>query len=184
VIVVEVRSLSPDDWRLTRQLRLDALLDAPFAFGGTYEATAQRTEEQWREWPTGGQPFAAFVAGRPVGIACGVPSGDTRIDLLISMWVEQEARGSKAAPALIDAVARWARDRGRDILELDVYESNRPAYRAYLKAGFTVIGPCAEHPGALTMHRDLNPEAHVDRRDAHSAKTGLDHCECHKNQPA
>lgn len=155
--MVEIKPLSPDDWRLTRQLRLDALLDAPFAFGGTYEATAARTEAQWREWPAGGQPFAAFLDGRPVGIVCGVPSRDARIDLLISMWVEQEARGSKVAPALIDAVAQWALQRGRDILELDVYESNEPAHRAYLKAGFTVIGPCAEHPGALTMHLPLTP---------------------------
>jgi hypothetical protein len=41
----------------------------------------------------------------------------------------------EAGRALIDAVAQWARDRGGDILELDVYESNEP--------GFTVVGPCA-----------------------------------------
>lgn len=150
--MVEIKPLSPEDWRLTRQLRLDSLLDSPQAFGGSYEATIQRTEEQWREWPTGGQPFAAFLDGRPVGIACGVPSGDPRIDHLIAMWVEPEARGRGAAPALIDAVAGWARDRGRDLLELDVYESNAAAHRAYLKCGFAVIGPCADHPGALTMH--------------------------------
>lgn len=153
--MVEIKPLSPDDWRLIRQLRLDALLDASYAFGGTYEATAQRTEEQWRTWPAGGQPFAAFLDGRPVGLVCGVPSEDPRIDLLISMWVDQEARGHGAAPALIDAVACWARDRGRDLLELDVYETNEPAHKAYLKAGFTVVGPCPDHPGALTMHRDL-----------------------------
>jgi GNAT superfamily N-acetyltransferase len=49
----------------------------------------------------------------------------------------------EAGRALIDAVAQWARDRGRDILELDVYGSNEPAYRACLKSGFTVVGPCA-----------------------------------------
>ena len=155
--MVEIKALGPDDWRLTRQLRLDALLDAPYAFGGTYEATAQRTEEQWRVWPSGGQVFAAFIDGRPVGLACGVASGNPSYDYLIAMWVDQEARGHGAAPALIDAVAGWARGRGRDILELDVKEANEPAHRAYVKAGFTVIGPCAEHPGALTMHLPLAP---------------------------
>jgi len=155
--MVEIKPLSPDDWRLTRQLRLDALLDAPYAFGGTYEATAQRTQEQWRDWPAGGQPFAAFLDGRPVGMACGVPSDDPGFDYLISMWVEPEARGHQAGAALIEAVAAWSRDRGREILELDVYESNEPAYRAYLKAGFTVVGPCSAHPGALTMHLPLTP---------------------------
>jgi GNAT superfamily N-acetyltransferase len=159
--MVEVKPLSPDDWRLTRQLRLDALLDAPYAFGGTYEATAQRTEEQWRTWPAGGRPFAAFHEGRPVGLVCGVPSQNPRIDYLISMWVDQDARGHGVAPALIEAVAGWARDRGRAILELDVYETNEPAYKAYLKAGFTVIGPCPDHAGALTMHLPLQGRSKI-----------------------
>jgi GNAT superfamily N-acetyltransferase len=159
MIMVEVKPLSPDDWRLTRQLRLDALLDAPSAFGGTYEATAQRTEQEWRTWPTGGQPFAAFLDGHPVGLACGVPSRDARIDLLIAMWVAWEVRGTGAAPALIEAVADWARGRGRGLLELDVYQTNEPARRAYLKFGFALVGPCAEHPGALTMHLPLRSGA-------------------------
>lgn len=153
--MLDIKTLTPDDWTLTRQLRLASLLDAPEAFGGTYEATAQRTQEQWRDWPTGGQPFAAFLDGSPVGIACGVPSPDAERDYLISMWVEPAARGHKVGAALIDAVAAWARERGRRILELDVYETNQPAYRAYLRAGFTVVGPCADHPGAVTMHLPL-----------------------------
>lgn len=153
--MLDIKALTSDDWALTRQLRLAALLEAPYAFGGTYEATAQRTEEQWRDWPTAGQPFAAFLDGHPVGMACGVPSDDPKRDYLISMWVDPGARGHKVGAALIEAVTGWARDRGREILELDVYETNQPAYRSYLKAGFTVIGPCPDHPGALTMHLPL-----------------------------
>ncbi len=152
--MVEVRALGPDDWAITRELRLAALLDAPQAFGGTYEQTLERTEADWREWPANGQPFAAYADGKPVGMACSIAKSP-QTTVLIAMWVTPEARGTGASRALIDAVAHWAGQRGSEILELDVYETNEPAYRAYLKAGFAPVGPCPDHPGAITMSYPL-----------------------------
>lgn len=154
---MSVKALSPEDWKITRELRLAALLNSPEAFGGTYAQSLERTEQQWREWPANGQPFAAFVDDVPVGIACGVAHpDDPQKTYLISMWVSPEARGKQVGKTLIDAVTGWARARGSSLLELDVYEANEPAYRAYIKAGFTVVGPCPDHAGALTMHFQID----------------------------
>lgn len=156
--MAEVRALTPDEWQITRQLRLAALLDSPDAFCSTYEQTLLRTEADWRQWPGGGQVFAAFLDGIPVGMTCGASTGDPRITHLISMWVDPSARGHHIGRALIDAVSGWARERGSSIVELDVFERNEPAHRAYLKAGFSAVGPCPDHPSAITMHLPLDQD--------------------------
>ena len=42
-----IRTLHPADWPLYRDLRLRALLDAPYAFGSTYAEESKRTDDAW-----------------------------------------------------------------------------------------------------------------------------------------
>src|SRR4051794_36466500 len=49
-IPMEIRRVHPGEWRALRDLRLRALLDAPEAFGGTYEESSARPDERWIEW--------------------------------------------------------------------------------------------------------------------------------------
>ena len=53
---ITVRRVGPQDWKVVRELRLSALIDAPAAFESTYEGEQGRPEEHWRQWltrPTG-----------------------------------------------------------------------------------------------------------------------------------
>jgi GNAT superfamily N-acetyltransferase len=146
--MVTVEPLRPDDWKTTRDLRLRSLLDAPGAFGGTYEETAKREEADWRGWPNDGQPFAAWLAGKPVGLVCAwLDPRNPRVTTLIAMWVEPAARGGQAAPKLIDAVVEWARANGCEAVELVVYDTNQRARRTYEKYGFHAEGPSEQWPG-------------------------------------
>lgn len=153
--MVKVEALGPDDWKTTRDVRLRALLDAPEAFGGTYEETAKRDETSWRAWPSNGQAFAAYVDGDAVGMACGwLNPEEPDVTSLIGMWVASEARGSDVAARLIDAVVDWARSQGSDAVELVVYDTNGRARRAYEKYGFAVNRPSEGWPGQV-MRLDL-----------------------------
>lgn len=135
--MVTVEPLRPDDWKITRDLRLRALLDAPEAFGGTYEEAAKRDEAGWRAWPSNGQPFAAYEGGDAVGLVCAWHDPENpSVTTLIGMWVAPPARGGQAAAKLIDAVVAWARARGSEAVELNVYDTNPRAGRAYEKYGF------------------------------------------------
>ena len=154
--MVEVRALGPDDWETTRSLRLAALLDAPEAFGGSYEESSQRAEADWRDWPAGGQVFAAWIGDEPAGMACWYPDKENpKAGQLVAMWVARAARGTGAAGALIEAVVQRARAADNAVLELVVCRTNAAAHRAYLKSGFVETGPSDRWPDCIVMRRDL-----------------------------
>jgi GNAT superfamily N-acetyltransferase len=136
-----VREAGPGDWAILREIRLAALLDAPQAFGSTYQQEARFTEAQWRKRIN--DRSATFFAhldedAAPAGIAA-VWVHDGAADL-VSMWVRPDARGRGVGEALVMAAAGWARARDHGTLFLWVTELNAPARRLYERCGFTPTG--------------------------------------------
>ncbi len=139
---VVLQILSPEDWRLFRALRLEALREAPYAFstalaGWQGEGDA---ESRWRARLTDVPlNLVARYEGTPAGMASATaPTNGT--SELISMWVAPHARGKGVASALIDAVASWARAGGVEFVALDVREENHYARRSYERYGFVDRG--------------------------------------------
>lgn len=174
--VVQLRALTPDDWRLWRRLRLAALADAPDAFGSRladWQGDGDR-EERWRSRLAmpGSRNLIAEVGGAPVGMASGVPAEDPAARALIAMWVSPGARGRGVGDVLIDAVAAWARESGAEELRLVVYEHNAAALGLYRRNGFAAAaegpgagGPSAGGPGAeRPMVKPLGPTRPVGPR--------------------
>ena len=87
--MIELRTLTPDDWPTWRELRLAALADAPYAFGSRladWQGDGDRAE-RWRarlEMP-GSYNVVAVLDGRPVGMITGVPGDEPGVAELISM---------------------------------------------------------------------------------------------------
>lgn len=143
-----VRRLGPDDWEISRQVRLTALAEAPYAFMSTL-AREQRFDEQvWRQRlgsPTAAT-FLAWVDGTPAGTATGkIDDPDDEFTVpgswqLVGMWVDPMARGSGVADRLIEAVARYAREHGASSVTLWVTEINARARAFYQRIGFVPTG--------------------------------------------
>ena len=122
--MVLVREVDADDWEVLRDVRLDALREAPYAFGSTYAREAPFTEEQWRaRLAARAVNFFAFTGDlpdgeddAPAGLAA-VFEGDGPAEL-VSMWVRPTARGRGVGEALISAAAEWAKARDHDTLYL------------------------------------------------------------------
>lgn len=147
-----IRPTIEADWDALKSIRLAALLDAPTAFGVSYQAAAAYTEAQWRQRAaTGGTAFwLAFEAdgGAPVGMIGGAVDGKGHYNL-IGMWVAGPHRGSSAARQLVDAVKAHAVEQGHRRIVLDVAPDNARAARFYLNQGFTFLdewAPLASHP--------------------------------------
>jgi ribosomal protein S18 acetylase RimI-like enzyme len=162
-----VREITADDWELMRDVRLAALVEAPYAFASTYAREAAFTEDKWRgritdrsvtffaqhqpgnAAPAGPAPANAGPADEvPAGLA-GVYVEDGAADL-VSMWVRPSARGLGVGEALVAAAAAWAKANGFGSLFLWVTESNAPARRLYERCGFSPTGesqPLPSDPG-------------------------------------
>jgi len=150
-----IRPTTEHDWEALRSIRLAALLDAPTAFGVSYQTAAAQGEAQWRERAAaapraGGKTefWLAFdVDAQPVGmIGAGVDGGHYN---LIGMWVALERRGSEAARRLVDAVKARAIALGHPRIVLDVAPENARAACFYRNQGFVFLDewePLASHP--------------------------------------
>jgi GNAT superfamily N-acetyltransferase len=158
-----VRATTRDDWQAMREIRLQALRDAPDAFGSTYARDAAFDPAEWQRRATRDGSFFAFLpdteqAG-PAGLAGGYQEEPGVVEL-ISMFVRPQARGHGVGEALVDAVAAWARNRNAASVHLWVTETNKPAIRLYERCGFTITPerqPLPSNPalGELGMTRPL-----------------------------
>lgn len=156
-MTVTVQQSRPDDWKVVRETRLRALLDAPEAFYRTYAESAALDEDEWRRRLADPErvTFVAELDGRPVGLIGGGPAGEDEQDdqaaSMVSMWVEPESRGEGIAEALTAALIDWCRGQGYERLLLWVYDDAPRAAAFYRKAGFTATGR------AETFHDDTRP---------------------------
>ena len=80
--IIEVGHLKHGEWELYRSIRLEALQNAPYAFGSNYEREIAFTEEKWKDCAesraTGKESICviAIDGSRGVGIAGGITPED------------------------------------------------------------------------------------------------------------
>ena len=141
--MVLVREAVTADWEAWRNIRLQALRDAPDAFASTYAEQVKLGEAHWRQRVAGGGTFLAWIpevsACEPAGMAGGYQAAPGTVEL-ISMFVRPQARGRGAGEALIDAVIGWARERDAISVHLWVTETNKHARLLYERCGFSPTG--------------------------------------------
>ncbi len=140
---ITLSPLSVDDWRLWRDLRIEALREAAYAFGSKLSdwQGPGDTEERWRARLTDVPlNIVARLDGKPVGMVSAI-SPDVKSAELISMWVAPFARGSGVGDALIQAVVSWAeRQHARQVV-LAVRADNERAIALYARHEFIDSGP-------------------------------------------
>lgn len=143
---VGVRRIGAEDWREWRALRLQALAEAPYAFGSTLEEWqgAGDREQRWR-YRLATVPFniIAGLGGAGAGMASGTDRDVDGTVELISMWVAPFARSRGVGDALVAAVVGWAQEQGASRVVLAVVEGNDRAMALYRRHGFCDAGAIA-----------------------------------------
>jgi ribosomal protein S18 acetylase RimI-like enzyme len=136
-----VRRAALGDEAILRSLRLEALTEAPEAFGSTYDREMARTTADWQRWFSPGVTFILEEAGTPRGLVAGVHDAeDAGLVYLMAMWVHPALRGSGAADALVTEHLAWAYAAGARLVRLDVIATNERARRLYERHGFRLTG--------------------------------------------
>ena len=136
--MVLVRATTMTDWQALREIRLQALRDAPDAFASTYAKEAAFGEDEWHRRATRDGSFIAFLPEvGPAGLGGGYLAAPEVVEL-IGMFVRPQARGRGVGEAIIDAVVGWARAQDASTVHLWVTETNSRARMLYERCGFTV----------------------------------------------
>ena len=154
--MTELRTVGPGDWALLRDIRLDALREAPYAFASTYEREASFPDETWQQRARSGHSILAYLPQareRPVGIVGTIEEVPGQLEL-VSMWVRPQARGRDVGTALVEAAVQVARTRQLPQVHLWVTESNKAARRLYERCGFTPTGerqPLPSDPALMEL---------------------------------
>ncbi len=140
---IRIERLDEEDWRRWRELRLEALAEAPEAFSSSLVDWAGQgdREERWRS-RFRAIPLNAIATfgGKPAGMV-GATAPLNGASELVSLWVAPTARGKGVGDALVEEVADWARSRGVAILALNVRAANLHAVALYRRHGFLDAGP-------------------------------------------
>ena len=144
--MIELRAVTPDEWRIWQICRLRALTENPAAFGSRIVDWIDAPEARWRErlGLPGSVNIVAFVDGQAAGMVSGIPSDDEFVAEIISMWVAPEARGKDVGNAMIAEIQEWAEGLQVQTLRLDVFQDNARAIALYVRNGFVDAGGSPE----------------------------------------
>ena len=141
-----IRTISPQEWKNYKDLRLRALADSPDAFGSTLAEEEKRSDSAWKSRLAGDDsalnyPLGAEVDGEKIGLAWGrIKESDPDLANLYQMWVAPSHRGLGVGEMLLKRVIAWAVEKDALVLELGVTVRDSSAMRLYTRLGFEPVG--------------------------------------------
>jgi ribosomal protein S18 acetylase RimI-like enzyme len=177
---VEFFLLPPEDWQAYKQIRLEALQDAPQAFGSSYAESVQRPDAFWQQrvaeafgagaGPTGQKSWLVFARlGNQIVGTIGAyisdeaaQSGTADTAQIIGVYVRPAARGKGIASALMEAIQREVTRSGSiRRLTLGVNVQQAAALALYRRSGFTITGSVRMRMGDGNEHEEYLMEKWV-----------------------
>ena len=139
-----VELLTPDQWQRVRAIRLRALEESGYAFGGTFEVESAEDEAMWRLKFEKNDFLITSVAGVDAAILyIEVLKGDFGATCWIGgCWSDPQFRGKGLMRALFTFIDQHEKD--WKIQGLGVWTDNFSAIAAYEKLGFVKMGDDTE----------------------------------------
>ena len=138
-----LRRLAATDADAYRALRLDGLVNAPTAFGSSFDDETGQPLSWFADRLARQAVFGGFTPSGALAGVAGLRFSDgvkTRHKgLLWGMYVQPAARGTGLAGALVEQVIAHGRGRVEEI-RLAVVADNTPAVKLYTRLGFRPYG--------------------------------------------
>jgi len=140
---MKIRSLTPSEWRLFRDFRLNALKSTAGVYLTSYAEAAARSEDDWRALlaPERQQIFGLFDGDRLIGItAVFTLQEDPSTAMLAMSFIDPAYRRRRLSRLLFEARLDWARQRKFRRVVVSHRGSNAASMRAIRAFGFQPIG--------------------------------------------
>lgn len=139
---MSIRLLTKDDWQAWKAIRLEALQNAPEAFGSSYDEEANQSDEEFKSFLNKSTIFGAFIGHELIGCAGFFTLNQIKMrhrGVLYSLYVRPEHRGKGVADRLVETVIDHAKSR---VMQLHVtcVTTNPTALQLYQKHGFITYG--------------------------------------------
>ena len=143
-----IRAATEQDAELFRDLRLEALRQHPEAFSSDYETSAKWPLDKWKERLRGNDrvnsiTYLACLDDVLIGMMGIYRASSAKIRHNGTIWgvyVRPSYRKQGVGQGLIEACAKWASQRGIEIIKLGVVSRNSAAIQLYTRGGFNVYG--------------------------------------------
>lgn len=148
---MNLKILTPEDWRAWKDFRLQALHDAPDAFLSSYDEEVLKPDNAFVHDITNNTIFVGMSGDQIVACAGFYRMSPTRVNhrgILWGMYTSPEYRRKGYADACINAVVKYAKSHVIQ-LHLSCVITNTSALHLYEKHGFSKYGT---EPRALKIN--------------------------------
>lgn len=164
---IVIRTAKPDEWEALKQVRLQALQDAPASFGERYEDAVQKDDEEWKQYFTKviyseHQDILFAVDGsRVIGMMLLFTRDlDQKIGGIGGLWVAPEYRQKGLGRRLVETGLEWMRTKKLLAVTFWNNKSGEASSKFYERLGFTYTGiekPLESNPDFTIgeMRKDL-----------------------------
>ena len=140
--MVEINKLDEIRWRDFRDLRLDALISDPTAFGSSYEEEAIMTEDEWKRRIK--NVLFAMINDKLVGMIVFIFNNKIKtkhVANLYGVYVKKEYRRQGIGMNLLESALKVIELNGNiSKIRLSVNPEQRAAVKLYEKYGFETVG--------------------------------------------
>ncbi len=140
------------DWEKYKELRLEALQKDSEAFGGSYEESAKKTDEEWMK-PLENEKNSIIVAiddDKAIGMVGTYQESGEKMKHISYIWgvyVKEEYRGQGIAKKLMEKLLdEIMKNKEIEKINLNVNTTQKAAIVLYEKIGFEIVG---------TLHKEL-----------------------------
>lgn len=138
-----IRRFLPEDLKLYKAIRLEALQLEPGMFGSNYAREASFTDQQWQDRINGHNSdcFGLFYRDQLIGVTgIVIDKDDPSLALMTQSYIRKEHRGKGLSRLLYEARLAWAAERPQiKRLRIGHRESNHISKAANQHYGFVYV---------------------------------------------
>ena len=139
-----IRRLLPSYWQQLREIRLESLKEAGFAFGSSYENEVKFSDRQWQDLLSSEESFyfAAITIANEIAALAGIRRYPNKQWFVVGVYVKPKHRGQGVIQQLLKYLIEYNQEMVLNSgfpLALTVIISNVSAIRIYQQLGFKIM---------------------------------------------